>query len=105
MRSTVCINGAATPLRNARTLGASIVDVNSQNAAAALRSPVAQLALLDRLAGCTPLATEFARAPARLQGVQERLEDLGDFEDASLRHNEQVRVENNKQMSLRCVGV
>ena len=84
------INGAATPLRNARALGASLVDVNSQNAAAALRSPVAQLALLDRLARCAPLATKFAHGLAQLEMVRGRLEELGDFEDDSLRHNEQV---------------
>lgn len=90
VRSTVFINGAATPLRNARALGAALVDINSQNAAAALRSPVAQLALLDRLARCAPLATEFAHGLARLQAVRARLEELSDFEDGSLRQNEQV---------------
>jgi DNA repair ATPase RecN len=90
VRSTSFINGAATPLRNARALGASLVDINSQNAAAALCSPSAQLALLDRLTRCSHLAASFASGLMRLQAVQERLEELSDFEDSSLRRNEQV---------------
>lgn len=81
------------------------MDVNSQNAAAALRSPAAQLALLDRLAHCAPLAREFAGELALLESVQGRLEELGDFEDVSLRHNEQVCCAVHALLAVLCCAV
>jgi DNA repair ATPase RecN len=75
-RSTCFINGAATPLKNLRKLGAALVDVNAQNAGISLRSAATQRCLLDHIAGVTPLAARFAACLQQLKAVTKRLSDL-----------------------------
>ena len=89
VRSAVFVNGAATPLRNARTLGAALVDVNGQNAAAALRSPGTQRALLDRLARAAPLVARCAAEVQRLARLRARIGELSELEDEELRRGEE----------------
>lgn len=89
VRSAVFVNGAATPLRNARTLGAALVDVNGQNAAAALRSPSTQRALLDRLARAAPLVARCAAEVQRLARLRARIGELSELEDEELRRGEE----------------
>jgi DNA repair ATPase RecN len=92
-RSTAFINGAATPLRNVRTIGAALVDVNGQNAAISLRDSATQLALLDRLARTTRVAANFGERLGRLRYVESRLAELAQFEDDSLREGEEEMLQ------------
>ena len=91
-RSAAFINGAATPLRNARTLGAALVDVNGQNAAAALRSHSTQRALLDRLARAAPMAAQCATLLRRLTRLRGRIAELAELEDEELRRGEEAAL-------------
>lgn len=106
VRSSVFINGAATPLRNARTLGVALVDVNGQNAAAALRSRSTQRALLDRLASAAPLAAQCAAEVQRLTRLRGRIAELSELEDEELRQGELEALARIEALQVRrsCVG-
>eukprot|EP00892_Ulva_mutabilis_P003781 jgi/Ulvmu1/1775/UM118_0015.1 len=99
-RSAVFINGAATPLRNVRTLGAALVDVNGQNAAIALRSPSTQRALLDRLARAAPLAARCGALLRELTRLRGRIADLADLEDEELRRGEEEALHRIESLQL-----
>jgi DNA repair ATPase RecN len=75
-RSACYVNGAATPLRNVRKLGAALVDVNAQNSSLSLREPATQRALLDMIAGTARLAAAFGGRLAEFQRVRRRLDEL-----------------------------
>lgn len=75
-RSTCFINGAATPLKILRKLGAALVDVNAQNAGVSLRSATTQRGLLDLIAGTIPLANKLATCLQQLKTVTKRLGEL-----------------------------
>lgn len=101
VRSAVFINGAATPLRNARTLGAALVDVNGQNAAAALRSRSTQRTLLDRLARAAPLAAQCAGELHRLTRLRGRIVELSQLEDEELRQGEEEALARIEALQVR----
>ena len=72
-RSRCFINGAATSVRVLKELGRALVDVNGQNASQTIKDPVTQLALLDRIAGTTHMASRFASKLKRRQNLSRQV--------------------------------
>eukprot|EP00898_Chlorokybus_atmophyticus_P007444 jgi/Chlat1/7700/Chrsp64S07147 len=74
---TICrVNGVIVPLRVLRALGSALVDINGQNVQNTLLSESAQLALLDRYAGTTQAAMEFAQLALKARSLGEAAEQI-----------------------------
>ena len=67
VRSRCFVNGAASPLKALKAVGALLADINGQGAAAALRDAGGQARLLDALAGTAPAAAAWRAGAAALR--------------------------------------
>eukprot|EP00899_Mesostigma_viride_P015890 jgi/Mesvir1/24301/Mv10991-RA.1 len=78
VRSICRINGAVVPLKVLRAVGQLLVDVNGQNVQQSLVKEDAQVALLDRFAGTSSLAAQFAELVDRADELAQELHRLDD---------------------------